>query len=125
MVATTTRPRKPAAPVQVRPLDVGAGLYSALSSDLHTWYLADVKDRTCTCRAGQDGFRHCKAGACRHLIAARVIARLLCALVCEITVALPTAAVLTCTLALQILVEPLLRGQPCIATRHNGLEVPL
>jgi hypothetical protein len=75
MVATATRTRKPAPPVQVRPLDVGAGLYSALSSDGTTWYLVDVKDRTCTCPAGARGFAHCKAGACRHLIAARVIAR--------------------------------------------------
>jgi hypothetical protein len=75
MVATATRTRKPAPPVQVRPLDVGAGLYSALSSDGSTWYRADVKDRTCTCPAGARAFAHCTRGACRHLIAARVIAR--------------------------------------------------
>jgi hypothetical protein len=61
--------------VHIEIIDPRAGLYAALSSDGERWYTVNVAARSCSCRAGQDGFRHCRQGACKHLIAARVVAR--------------------------------------------------
>jgi hypothetical protein len=78
MVQPTARSCKPAPiTVHVAVLDLHAGLWSALSSDGSTWYMQDLRQHTCSCPAGQDGFRRCKKGACKHVIAARVWARAL------------------------------------------------
>jgi hypothetical protein len=61
--------------VHIDIIDPRAGIYAALSSDGERWYTVNVAARTCSCRAGQDGFRHCRQGACRHLISARTVAR--------------------------------------------------
>ncbi len=73
------RTRKPAQPtiVVIEPGDVTAGKYGALSSAGDRWYVVNVSARTCTCPAGERHFEGCKKGACKHLIAARVIARAL------------------------------------------------
>ena len=52
-----------------------AGLWAALSSDQSTWYLLDLRQHTCSCPAGERHFEHCKAGACKHMIACRTWAR--------------------------------------------------
>jgi hypothetical protein len=61
--------------VHIDIIDPRAGIYAALSSDGERWYTVNVAARSCSCRAGQDGFRHCRQGACKHLISARVVAR--------------------------------------------------
>jgi hypothetical protein len=61
--------------VHIDIIDPRAGLYAALSSDGERWYTVNVAARTCGCPAGTHGFTHCRQGACRHLIAARVVAR--------------------------------------------------
>jgi hypothetical protein len=61
--------------VHIEIIDPRAGLYAALSSDGERWYTVNVAARTCSCPSGAHGFRGVKAGACRHLIAARVVAR--------------------------------------------------
>jgi hypothetical protein len=72
--AKATRTRKPTL-VEVQPYDLHAGLWAALSSDQSTWYLLDLRERTCSCPAGQRGFQGCKKGACKHMLAARFWAR--------------------------------------------------
>ena len=56
--ARTPRTRKPAQQVivEVKPLDVHAGFWAALSSDQSTWYLLDLRLHTCSCPAGERGF---------------------------------------------------------------------
>jgi hypothetical protein len=61
--------------VHIDIIDPRAGIYAALSSGGERWYTVNVAARTCGCRAGQDGFRHCHKGACKHLISARTVAR--------------------------------------------------
>jgi hypothetical protein len=75
--AKATRTRKPAQPtlVEVAVLDLFAGLWTALSSDGSRWYMQDLKERTCSCPAGERHFQGCKRGACKHLLAARFWAR--------------------------------------------------
>jgi len=76
--APRTRTRKPSAPTTVIPVDVRAGVYTTSSSDGAGWYMTDVKNVTCTCKAGQDGFKRCKTlPYCRHMLAAKVVARAL------------------------------------------------
>jgi hypothetical protein len=62
-------------PVTVEIVDMHAGIYRAGSTDGVSWYRVDVRTQTCTCAAGAYGFRHVRVGACRHLIASRVVAR--------------------------------------------------
>ena len=70
--ATRTRTRKPSAPTTVIAVDVRAGVYNTSSSTGTGWYLTDVKAVTCTCKAGQDGFKRCKTlPYCRHMLAAK------------------------------------------------------
>jgi hypothetical protein len=56
-----------------------AGIYLALSSDGRTWYAVDVRARSCSCPAGAHDFAGVKShgGVCKHLVAARVYARML------------------------------------------------
>jgi hypothetical protein len=61
--------------VHIEIIDPRAGIYAALSSDGERWYTVNVAARSCSCPSGAHGFRGVKAGACRHLIAARVVAR--------------------------------------------------
>lgn len=61
--------------VHIDIIDPRAGVYAALSSDGERWYTVNVAARSCSCPSGAHGFRGVKAGACRHLIAARVVAR--------------------------------------------------
>jgi predicted nucleic acid-binding Zn finger protein len=77
--ATQSKPRtrKLQPPVTVRPRDVQAGLWLALSSDGTQWYMQDLREYSCTCPAGVQHFAHCKKGQCKHVIAARTIARAL------------------------------------------------
>ena len=76
--ATRTRTRKATPPTTVIPVDVRAGVYNTSSSDGAGWYVTDVKAITCTCKAGQDGFKRCKTlPYCRHMLAAKVVAKAL------------------------------------------------
>ena len=76
--APRTRTRKVAMPTTVIAVDVRAGVYNTSSSTGTGWYLTDVKAVTCTCKAGQDGFKRCKTlPYCRHMLAAKVVARAL------------------------------------------------
>jgi len=76
--ATRTRTRKATPPTTVIPVDVRAGVYNTSSSDGAGWYMTDVKSVTCTCKAGQDSFKRCKTlPYCRHMLAAKVVARAL------------------------------------------------
>jgi len=80
MVAETkaTRTRKPTPPTTVIAVDVYAGVYNTSSSTGAGWYVTDVKHVTCTCKAGQSGFVGCKKlPYCRHMVAAKVVARAL------------------------------------------------
>jgi hypothetical protein len=63
--------------VHIEIIDPRAGLYAALSSDQTCYYTVNVAARSCSCPAGAHGFRSCKQGACKHLIAARTVARAL------------------------------------------------
>lgn len=68
-----TSPKSKAVTVIV--VDMYAGIYQTSSSDGVSAYRTDVKARTCSCAAGNSGFRNCGKGMCRHLVAARVVAR--------------------------------------------------
>lgn len=65
--------------VTVRPVDIHAGIYAALSTDGISWYRVDVRAQTCSCPSGQYGFRNTRVhgGMCRHVVAARTWARAL------------------------------------------------
>ncbi len=63
--------------VHIEIIDPRAGLYAALSSDGERYYTVNVAARSCSCPSGAHGFRNVKAhgGMCRHLLAARTVAR--------------------------------------------------
>ncbi len=119
MLAETTAPRtrtprtaKVAAPVTVRPFDVRAGQYGTLSSDGHTWYSTDVKHVTCTCKAGADGFARCKTlPYCRHMLAAKTVARALASMCAS-----DRAAALAATTAIKVKTDVVMARMATAAT---------
>ena len=111
---STTRTRKPQPPVTVRPLDVRAGLYSTSSRDGHTLYTTDVRNVTCTCAAGQRNFEGCKqAPYCRHMIAAKLVARSLAQMSRE-----ARAATLRCTPAIHVRADVVLAAVAACNTQQ-------
>ena len=59
----------------MRNIDIHKGQYRVLSSNGTDWYLVDLVAARAAAPDGQNGFSNAHAGACRHIAAARVVAK--------------------------------------------------